>query len=609
MKSKPKSISLWRSPTPRLDEFIKILDLLPNPAILYDIHREKVLAVNSKALRFTAYTRAEISHLKLNQLIPNLQIETILNNMLLPNTETKAEISIRGGQTVPISVQITALDPNNHWINFTFESLIQRQQNEAKNARQIKITSALKEISRAENITNRQDFLDFILTNGMVLTGSSIMAVYQVLKEKNDKENQCLIRIAVSENETCLPKEIIISDLSQVMEAGLWQPGKRISADLHRLARKCQFNYLASMPIFQNNEFLGILLAADLTNMPDDQILDYLQILTQTIGAHFHSLDVISEQNKENIEKSENTLLFNKTIDNVQDGVIFLSPELEIIGINPSAEQILGYSFQEVYKQPIHNVLIGAGNLDSALHNASDGIETPSLGNLNIHRRDGQSFAAHIQVIPVMKDKTLLRIVIICRDLSKHHEIRIRTQQLEQRALLGELTAIFAHEIRNPINNMSLALEFLDSELPNDDPNRVHIDRLKQNQDRLTHLMNTVLSFSKSTNYQMIPVDISSIIERVMIRWQPHMAREKVKTHLQKTPDLPKINGNAQALEQVFNNLFSNALRAMHETEGGILHTKIDTVTGVNSQILVQVTVSDTGLGIPKELIGKVFQP
>ena len=129
--------------------------------------------------------------------------------------------------------------------------------------------------------------------------------------------------------------------------------------------------------------------------------------------------------------------------------------------MNPAAEWMLGYADWEVKGQPVENILIGPERLLPALETACQGIPTHNMGSVSLHRRNGQSFPAHIQIIPVQREGETLAILIFFSDVSEHEEIRNRTQQLEQRAVLGEVTAVFAHEVRNPINNISTGLQLL----------------------------------------------------------------------------------------------------------------------------------------------------
>jgi signal transduction histidine kinase len=192
--------------------------------------------------------------------------------------------------------------------------------------------------------------------------------------------------------------------------------------------------------------------------------------------------------------------------------------------------------------------------------------------------------------------------------VSENEQIRLQTQQLEQRAILGEVNAIFAHEVRNPINNISTGLQLMESTLAQDDKNREVIARLQQDCSRLTHLMESVLAFSRPMEYTMEPVDLALLLQNLIERWRPRLARLKIETNIQVAPDTPKVNGNPRALEQVFVNLVSNASQAMGET-GGFLVMK-NPGCNTNSQLPeVEVTVSDTGPGIPEEIRDHIFEP
>ena len=89
-----------------------------------------------------------------------------------------------------------------------------------------------------------------------------------------------------------------------------------------------------------------------------------------------------------------------------------------------------------------------------------------SIGSLKLFRRNGESFQANLRIIPIINDNTLNSIIILFHDLSDQEEYRLKNQQLEQRALLGEVTASFAHEVKNPINNIFTGLQLLAINLP-----------------------------------------------------------------------------------------------------------------------------------------------
>jgi two-component system, NtrC family, sensor histidine kinase AtoS len=287
---------------------------------------------------------------------------------------------------------------------------------------------------------------------------------------------------------------------------------------------------------------------------------------------------------------------------------VTVSPELAIVEMNPAAELVLGYASKEVSGYSVGNVLIGAENLFPALQAALQGISTPNLGNVRLHRRDGRAFLAHVQVLPVLVGDRLEAVLILLRDLSEHEQFQVRNEQLEQRAMLGEVTAIFAHEVRNPINNISTGLQLMAMNLPEEDPNQDQIQRMSTDCNRLTHLMQSVLSFSRSPDNKIEPVNLAELLPSLLDRWRPRLVRLNVQHRIQTGTTNATVDGDLRALEQVFNNLISNAVQAMSES-GGTLSIHLRPVNDPGDRPQVEVSVSDDGPGIADEIRERIFEP
>ena len=293
------------------------------------------------------------------------------------------------------------------------------------------------------------------------------------------------------------------------------------------------------------------------------------------------------------------------------EGILYLNPDLLIQQVNPSAEQILGYAEQEVINRHIDDVIIGTDRLTPALQDALDNIPAHDLGHLEIHHRDGSVFPAIIKTFPVSKpdSEEIQGILIFVQDISKEEKVRIQTQQLERRALVGQMNAIFAHEIRNPINNITSGIQLLDKILPEDFNQRDVLKGINDDCDRLTHIVDTVLTFSKSQSYHRTPLDLPLLISQILNRWVPRMKRTSVSHVLKVEDNLPPILGDERALGQVFNNLISNAVRAMEETDGGVLSVRLKPIQKASGSPGVQIDVLDTGPGIPQEVQEHIFEP
>jgi signal transduction histidine kinase len=120
--------------------------------------------------------------------------------------------------------------------------------------------------------------------------------------------------------------------------------------------------------------------------------------------------------------------------------------------------------------------------------------------------------------------------------------------------------------------------------------------------------MESVLSFSRPMEYKMEPTDLSVILSRLLDRWAPRMTRVNVTSFFQADPASRRIQGDPRALEQVFTNLVSNAVQAMSAT-GGTLAVKIENTDDATPLDYVQVSISDTGAGIPEEIRDHIFEP
>jgi signal transduction histidine kinase len=86
------------------------------------------------------------------------------------------------------------------------------------------------------------------------------------------------------------------------------------------------------------------------------------------------------------------------------------------------------------------------------------------------------------------------------------------------------------------------------------------------------------------------------------------MARLQIQHHVQVAPDTPLIMGDQRAIEQVFTNLISNAVRAMGK-KGGTLAVRIAPQLAPGKKLMVQIDISDTGPGIPEEIRERIFDP
>lgn len=590
----------WRGRAPGFYEFNVLLNLMDDAMMLVDLSRGVILSANSSLLKLTAFTLAEILNTPLLDLLPDITRVDITSG-----EELSTVLNRRSRDAIQVVASPYSLDTSNQWFIFTIIPLLAHQQSRQARERQEEIFAGLQEIAFSGSQPDLKSSLDLLMRAGGRLLGTNILCIYQA-----ESDFPQFHKVASLETPECdlLPDILPSTNLIRLPVPSLWLPGKKVDSDLHRTARIANLSFLVTAPVGHESAWLGLLAAGDTVVPPPERLIPLMEILSAHITAALEH-HILSANLHKSIERNANVLHFHDVVtENAREGIILLRPDLTIFEMNPAAELMLGYASQEVVGLGIESILIGTDSLEAGLKTALQGIATPNLGNINIHRRSGQTFPAHIQTIPVESDEVLLGIAVLLTDISENEQIRVRTQQLEQRAVLGEVTAIFAHEVRNPVNNISTGLQLLGIKLPEGDPNHELIGRLQHDCSRLLHLMESVLSFSRPMEYHMEPTDISVILNRLLDRWAPRLARVNISPFFQSDPACPQILGDPRALEQVFTNLVSNAVQAMSAT-GGTLAIKVGNSDSMTALEYVEISVSDTGPGIPDEIRDHIFEP
>ena len=189
------------------------------------------------------------------------------------------------------------------------------------------------------------------------------------------------------------------------------------------------------------------------------------------------------------------------------------------------------------------------------------------------------------------------------------HELEHHQEQLLQSgkiAAVGTLTAGIAHELNNPINNIVLTAEALKedfSTLGQGEVQDLIHDILVQSQ-RASEIVRNLLDFSRSEQPVSEPVNIVQILRDTLKLVQNQVVLSGVEVERDLPSDLPIIHGNPKTLQQIFLNLFINAIQAMRD--GGTLAVRARTENGGH---WLKVEVADTGTGIDPEDLPHIFEP
>lgn len=597
--------------------FNAFIELLPFPAFFVDANYQNIHLANSKFSELVLFTRAELKGLPTKRFITDwensiTQSKPILNSNGLPG-------SFRENQRQQILTQLVNRNENSITVKLfigpfsspfegalvvLLDSKTTKQTLETSNQFN-SLWQATKLLTEAYSEDIYNNAVEKCLQAGRIMLEANFIAIYRAQSKVPE-----LILQASLEPSVFFPKTLSIQDFIQLKKPIKWVSGKgkRPTGLLYRSAHQEQLTYINSVPLGRPDAMIGLLVVGDLQKPPQEDQFESTKFLGEiiTILTQKH---IRMMKNKKDLEIQDQQLRISDLLEEQsKEGIILLDSSLSIIRLNPTAELMLGYAKSEVYGQPIDKVLIGTESLMPAFITAQEGNPTYNLGNIHLYRRDGDAFLSLVRIHPVIKAGIVENIIVFLQDLSRQEQIQLQAQQLEQRALLGEVTAIFAHEIRNPINNISTGLQLLEMNTKKEDPNRDSISRMITDCDRLAELVKSVLAYSRPTDYDMQELDLGILIHRLLERLHPRITKLNVTTELDVEPNCPPILGNTRALEQVFNNLITNSLQAM-DKDGGNLMIRIMTTADSEDDNYIIARIADTGPGIPTQVQKHIFQP
>ena len=594
-------------PSPGQREVESLLELIPEASFLVDRRSQRIQIANPQANELTAYTRAEMEGLPFAALFEKFDERAFWECPSGQPFPEALHLKKRNNTTVEVEARRFDMAQKAQWTLIKIESVQAIQQRQAQQIRQAELIDSIQTISQALENSDLNAAIKLVLHAGHQLTGASLLSVYlQDLVEGHQTFE--LVRYAHYGPEDLLAVQVPGQESMPLRSVQLWMPGKRPTTVLHRAARALNLGYLATAPLGLATASVGLIVVAGEDPPDTNQILAQTKTLAQVVDSliQFHT-QTANLENDLNLQQRARAVE-RVALDAIEDGMIVLTPMLAISRMNPSAETALGYTLSEARGHPVGDILIGTGSLTPAFQAALKGVTVSKQENIRLYRRSGEPFLAQVSIIPSEVDGKIEGLAVLIRDLSEHERIENQSQQLEQRALLGEVTSIFAHEVRNPINNISTGLENMAYSLAEDDPLQETIARLQHDGERLSDLMKSVLAFSRPAEYEMSAVDLGQLINRLLERLKPRMVQSNVQQFLQVEPTLPAVSGNWRALEQVFTNLVTNAIDALGE-KGGTIAIKIQKVEGPGGRTYVEAHVADNGPGISKGNQERLFQP
>jgi signal transduction histidine kinase len=196
------------------------------------------------------------------------------------------------------------------------------------------------------------------------------------------------------------------------------------------------------------------------------------------------------------------------------------------------------------------------------------------------------------------------------KEAEQYHQDLVK--RADRMASIGELASGIAHEIRNPLAGIQGAIQILAEGFPKEDSRRQVTEEIEKQIYRLERLVRDLLNYAKPVPVNYVPADINELADKVLSFF---MARRggvnDFKVEKKFFAPLPPIMINPNSMEQAFLNIILNAKKAMPQGGTFTISTRLFSQTGSDGHEKqeVQIIFEDTGIGIPRENLGKIFNP
>jgi len=291
-------------------------------------------------------------------------------------------------------------------------------------------------------------------------------------------------------------------------------------------------------------------------------------------------------------------------VESAVDAIIVIDAKGHIEAFNPAAERLFGYSEQDAVGRNVSMLM------PSPYHEEHDGYLERYLAT-GVHkiiglgrevtgrRRDGTTFPLHLSVGEAVLAGER-KFTGILHDLSVRVAIETRLREQTALARLGEMAAVIAHEVKNPLAAVRGAIEVIGGRLPADSKDAGIMKEIVSRIDSLNELMKDLLLFARPPQPKPSLVEIRSLVTSTAELLTEDPSLNAVSVEIEGTG--PSILADPGLLQIVFLNLLVNAAHAM----GGQGNIKVSVDV---SESACHIAFSDNGPGIPPEILEKIFTP
>jgi len=310
--------------------------------------------------------------------------------------------------------------------------------------------------------------------------------------------------------------------------------------------------------------------------------------------------------------KQSNALLRNLIFSAV-DGVIAADKKGKILIFNETASEIFGHIKNEALNH-LNIRDIYPDNTEYDVMKKLRSTETDGKGKLrsyqvNVLSKKGETIPISLNASIVYEGKNEVATIGFFHDLREElklkdemEKIQLQLMQSEKMSSLGKLAAGVAHQLNNPLGGITLFTKLVLEEYDLEEGARKDLHRILKDAERCRDTVKELLEFTRQTQNFMQPHDLNKSISRTLFLLENQTLFHNIVIEKNMTPSLPLVMADTQQINHMFMNIIINAVQAM-EGKG-----KLTLKTSKSRQRnWIHIEISDTGPGIPEDVLPNIF--
>lgn len=353
---------------------------------------------------------------------------------------------------------------------------------------------------------------------------------------------------------------------------------------------------LIAVPLNYKDDFLGVLF------LGSQQKAAFTERHHNLLGSISNQISMAVENSNLYLQTEKLKNNFENVLDSSLDLIVTIAGDGTIHFCNEKFAEFFGYGIDEVTGKNILDFV--PEHLNAFFQ---EKLQELKSGGSQIYETEIRLTSG--EAVPVLISQSTLKgrdkYLMVIKDISEIAKLQKQLMQSEKLSALGQMISGAAHELNNPLAGI-LGYAQLLLEEPIDENVRNDIEVILNEAKRCQNIVRNLLTFARKSSPERQPIDVHDVLNSVLDLNQYQLKLDFIELVREFDPELPKVIGDFQQLQQVFLQLLYNAHDALNRVERRNKQIKVVTR---HSGAGVEVAVIDNGKGIPAEHRGKIFDP